>query len=258
MGIQSERRVATWGSFEVDGPDSNGYIRLAQCDRKSFALGSSIVYRGRTGLEDLDGIPPASLEAIRSVGPADLPETDLATVPTFLRWFVSPYGRHTPATLIHDHLIGLETPIEGITPQHADRYFRHMLEDLGIRYLRRWLMWTATAFRTRYDGGLLLRLSLILWVALAGIGTTALVIGLVTSSWLLVLAAVLAPLLGAGLWGHQYGAGLLASYVGVPWIMPPTVFALIFYAIYRLAEYLLGKASSVPKAGSEPIDFQYF
>lgn len=256
--MMPERAIGAtaWGSFEIDGDD--GCLRLAQCDRVSFALRSVVTYRGRTGLEGDSSIPPESLEAIRTVTPADLPETDLASVPVFLRWFVSSYGRHTPAALIHDHLIGVDPPIPGISAQKADRYFRHMLEDLGIRFIRRWLMWTATAFRTRFVGAGYLRLSLVVWTIAATLGTSTLLYGLVSGAWLTVGLTLAAPLPAALLWGRQYGAGLVAAYFGGPWILPPTIFAMICYLIYASAEYLFGKVFGARRSGTEPIRYQYF
>lgn len=114
-------------SFLVDDPESglvspNAAIRLSQIDLKEFQFESKLRYVGeRTGLEGK--VSESILADIRVVGPATLPVTDLASVPQPLRWLVAQYGSHTPAALIHDRLIGLETPINGLTEPHADRYF---------------------------------------------------------------------------------------------------------------------------------------
>ena len=129
-----------WGpGFHIDADANDGRIRLAQCGRKTFALESTIRYSGTTGLEDV-GLPPASLEELREVTPADLPETDLASIPPPMRWWVNSYGVHTPAAIIHDRFIGGDLP-EGVTEQHIDRYFRFMLADAGVTIGKRWIMW---------------------------------------------------------------------------------------------------------------------
>jgi hypothetical protein len=79
-----------------------------------------------------------------------------------------------------------------------------------------------------------------------GLGVAALV-GLSTFLYTLVFgdvgwvtaAAAAAPALFAGLWGRQYGAGLIAG-LTVPWLLPPTVLAMVGYAIYWALERTAG------------------
>jgi Protein of unknown function (DUF1353) len=52
-----------------------------------------------------------------------------------------------PAALIHDRLIGIENGPSDRTDVLADRYFRSMLEAVGMSRLRRGMMWAAVAFR---------------------------------------------------------------------------------------------------------------
>lgn len=258
VASEFEGQEVSWGSFEITGPDGKGYIQLAQRGRKNFALGSTITYRGETGLEDFDDVPAESVEAIRTVTPEQSQDTDLASVPWILMWFVSPYGVHTPAALVHDRLIGLQPPLPGITDQNADRFFRFMLKDLGVRFIRRWLMWTATAFRTRWLGGSKLRWSLIAWVIFAVAGIVVAAVSAATGNWLLVLLAALAPIPASALWGKQFGAGLVAAYFAVPWVLPPTVFALAFYVLYWVAEKVFSRVFPDRLAGSEPLDYKNF
>jgi len=49
--------------------------------------------------------------------------------------------------LIHDRLIGIENGPSDLTDVLADRYFRFMIEAVGMSWLRRWMMWAAVAFR---------------------------------------------------------------------------------------------------------------
>lgn len=163
--------------------------------------------------------------------------TDLASVPHPLRWFVSPYGLHTPAALLHDRLIGHEAP-EGLERADADRLFRQVLDCLGVPFLRRWLMWSAVALGTRWAAGGWRRLAIAVWTVLSLAGTVILVDGIVTGSLRLVIAGLLLPIPSAALWGHQYGGGLIAAACSL-WLAPPTILAMIGYGVYWILEKLL-------------------
>lgn len=248
---------APWAaSFQVDGNPA-GHIALRQIDRKQFALDSTITYIGnQTGLEGK--VDQQTIDDIRTVTPQTLPTTDLATVPGPLRWLVDRYGVHTPAALIHDRLIGdgaARPP--GMTDPYADRYFRFMLHDLGVRRIRRWLMWAAVALRTRWQAGRLKRILLGLWVVASLAGMTTFVIGCLTGSWVTVAIASLAPLLFAVLWEKQYGAGLVAAYAA-PWIGPPTLLAAGGYLLYLTAEWAASRIGSPETAGTEPYRYENF
>ena len=227
------------GSFEVPG-DPTGGIGLYQVDTDRFVLLSTIKYVGEeTGLEGK--VPIATLTRIRTVSPENLPTTDLASVPGVLRWFAGRYGIYTPAALIHDWLIPqpVEPPLEAMTDEYADRYFRFMLEDLGVPLLRRWLMWAAVAARSRFTSGWFNATLLVVWVIASIVGMITFVVGLFMGNTLAVVAATLAPFLFAGLWGKQYGAGIVAAY-SAPWILPPTLFAWAGYLIYLAVEWFVG------------------
>ena len=64
-------------------------------------------------------------------------ESDGATVPRFLWWFVPPTGRHLPAVLVHDylyqHAIG--------TKDAADKTFYRALRQCGIGLVKSLLMY---------------------------------------------------------------------------------------------------------------------
>ncbi len=259
-------------SFIIEG-DEDGGIGLSQINRRDFLFTSTIRYIGEeTGLEGR--IPDSSIEMARMVSPERMPITDLVSVPTFLRWLVGRYGVHTPAALIHDWLI--PTPSDPHVPEMtdplADRYFRFMLKDLGVRVIRRWLMWTAVAMRTRIKSGWIRSMLLIVWLlaslagmAAFGIAVASLfgadwsgwptdVIDAAGGEWLLILLAAAAPFVFAVLWGKQYGAGILAAYTA-PWVVPPTVFAAGGYLIYLILEVLM---SPFDAQGDEPYRYKYF
>lgn len=78
------------------------------------------------------------------ITPQGVGNTDLASVPWFLWWFVASYGRHTAAALVHDQLV------ETIDRRDADWIFRSALEESDTSWIRRWLMWAAVSFETRF------------------------------------------------------------------------------------------------------------
>ena len=72
-------------------------------------------------------------------------ETDLASVPGILLWFVPRYGQHTLPALLHDQLVDHDLADRR---EKADRIFRDAMGEQGVRFLRRWLMWTAVSLAT--------------------------------------------------------------------------------------------------------------
>jgi hypothetical protein len=186
------------------------------------------------------GLDPAVLETIKTLDPALQEDqeflTDLASVPGPTRWFLGAYGEHTPAVLIHDWLIPTPEGLDGMTDAYADRYMRFMLEEAGIRWLKRWVMWAAVALRTRLAAGGGRRLSVFVWIVAAIVGVGLFVTWLLNggNGWLIV--SVILPFLAAFLWGKQYGAGIIAA-IAAPWLLPPTVLAALGYGIYFLIEW---------------------
>lgn len=225
------------GAFRGQG-DGPPRITLEQVDNRTFVLGSPLRF---TPSAPPAGIPPEAMTMVPADlippgtdAPDALPTTDLASVPTALRWFVSPYGLHTPAALIHDRLID-GARVAGVGDRAADRLFRLMLDELGLPFLRRWLMWAAVAYGTRWRAGGWTRLVVIAWtlLSLAGIATFAW--ALATSHVLVALIAAFAPLPASVLWGPQYGAGIVAGY-SAAWILPPTVLGAVAYGVYWLID----------------------
>lgn len=69
--------------------------------------------------------------------------TDFATIPRFLHWLVSPYGAYTRAAVLHDWLIETMIPAHEVTSRDTDGIFRRVMQDLGVAWSTRWLMWSA-------------------------------------------------------------------------------------------------------------------
>ncbi|MCA1833579.1 MAG: DUF1353 domain-containing protein [Actinomycetota bacterium] len=66
-------------------------------------------------------------------------ETDFASVPVLFQWLIPRSGRYTKAAVLHDHL--WRTPIDGVSRGDADGIFRRCMAELGVPFLRRWVMW---------------------------------------------------------------------------------------------------------------------
>ncbi len=171
-----------------------------------------------------------------------LGETDLASVPAFLDWIARPFGRHTPAALLHDQLI-TDHPeqlpeAQRIDPGVADLVFRDAMRDCGARVLQTWIMWAGVTLRTSVHRSALIVAGIVLWFAAALAGTALLVVGIATGSLMLVLVALVAPIPFALLWGRQWTAGLIAGYSF--WIVvlgfAPSWLA---YQVYRVAEVVV-------------------
>jgi Protein of unknown function (DUF1353) len=69
--------------------------------------------------------------------------TDFASVPRVVTWLIPRYGRYTKAAIVHDFLCGVEVPLGRMSRADADGVFRRALRELGVAFLRRWLMWAA-------------------------------------------------------------------------------------------------------------------
>ena len=82
--------------------------------------------------------------------------TDFATVPRFMHWLVLPYGAYTRAAVLHDWLLTELAGWWGVhrndpAPHHqppansrdTDGIFRLVMEQLGVPWAKRWMMWAA-------------------------------------------------------------------------------------------------------------------
>jgi len=88
-------------------------------------------------------------------------ETDLASVPGILLWFVPRYGQHTLPALLHDQLVDHDLADQR---ERADRIFRDAMGEQGVRFVRRWLMWTAVSLATMVRSRPLRLVPIIVWL----------------------------------------------------------------------------------------------
>ncbi|WP_238418905.1 DUF1353 domain-containing protein [Gordonia sp. 'Campus'] len=248
--------VAPASGFVVDDPSGRGEVEIAQVDERQFVVRNAfrfshpaieeylveqLVDRGTTKAEALRAVDTA-----RTFLPREDNPTDLASIPRFLRWFENPYGLHSLAALIHDELI-TGTANSGALGSDtlSDRFFREMMRASGVPWLKRWIMWSAVALRTRWVAGGARRLSVVVWLLLSvvGIGAAvgssgALLFGWpwpVSSPSVSLVLALLMIFVAAPLWGRQWAASLVAA-VAALWILPAAIVAYCAYALYLLSE----------------------
>jgi Protein of unknown function (DUF1353) len=229
-------------------------IRLEQVEPKKFVLLRGFRY-----------VRPSTGQAFE-VTPAGLGPTDLTTIPFPFRWFVNAYGRHTLPALLHDLLVREEdakaATVSGVAPKRAeaDDIFLEALGEEGVPVLRRHLMWAAVTFTTRFcHGSGVAQGFMRLWLACAVAGTS-LVFAPWWCSWLdgpprvcgvplLSIVGILAPSLGALLWGRKYWAGWWFSN-GLVVLGPPSLVILPIFAVYYGAEFFFHKAFGTPRPPS--------
>jgi Protein of unknown function (DUF1353) len=109
----------------------NDPVKLEQVGRNTFHLLKPFAYIARDGTR----------YEITREGVGD---SDLASVPWILWWFVASYGRHTRPALVHDQLV------DQIERHKADRLFRDALKEVKIGWFHRWLIWTAVSLETTF------------------------------------------------------------------------------------------------------------
>jgi len=116
-------------------PDSTVDVR--ELDSTTWETLRALVYHGNTD----DFVVP------------ERERTDFASVPRMFAWFLPRYGRYTKAAILHDHLWRVAVP-NGLSRLDADGIFRQAMRELGVPFLRRWIMWAAVRWGalTKPDG----------------------------------------------------------------------------------------------------------
>ncbi len=235
-------------SLDPDEPVEISLVRVVERGRECFVLEHRIAYLDRAQTEPF--VVPSDLATFR---------TDLASVPSFFAWLVPKSGVHLPAALVHDALVDPGT-YDGpaIERLEADRVFRDAMGDLGTRFVRRWLMWTAVTLATVREGvgphpalrrlavfgtlavivvlGALATLDLLdLWDVLPWMGDADVARELLGGA----AGAVVVPLVLAAAWGRLYVAGVIAG-LALALLIHVTAVIVLLTACYELAERLLG------------------
>jgi Protein of unknown function (DUF1353) len=80
--------------------------------------------------------------------------TDFASVPRAYQWLIARSGRYTKAAVLHDWLVRCRPEI---SRSDTDGLFRRALFELGVPFVRRWLIWGAvrwiSLWRSRFTDG---------------------------------------------------------------------------------------------------------
>ena len=150
--------------------------------------------------------------------------TDLTSVPWLFTWLVPRTGRHLPAALLHDGLVGgADDPPSYVSEEghvvardEADRVFRDAMGDLGTGAVRRWLVWAAVAVATIVVGSQAWSRRQWWHYRVAAVVTIGLVVVLGTLATLdLVDAGVRLPWMGDRAWPAELVGGF-AGAVAIP------------------------------------------
>lgn len=257
-GTDQEAQWVPWcvephSGFEVN--DGSGKVELAQISHSQFLVSPAFRYCNEeleASLEqvlvDAGKTADAARRAVddaRTFTPSENP-TDLASVPLFMRWFENTYGAHTLAAILHDNLI-TDIASGGALGSDAlaDHLFREMMRSAGVPWLKRWIMWSAVALRSRWAAGGYKRVMIGLWLVTAVVGIAAFVngVGAALLDWghivdvpaLFAVAAIL-PFASAPLWGKQLGASFIAA-IAALWVMPAALLAVFGFFVYRALEF---------------------
>lgn len=77
--------------------------------------------------------------------------TDFATVPRVAVWLLPKFGKWTEASIMHDW--GCEHGIQLglITSVENDRMFREIMNEAGVSWLARWLMWAGVRWGALFN-----------------------------------------------------------------------------------------------------------
>ena len=125
--------------IEQGGFSEGCRVVVEQLDDREWVVREGFTYRGGEGdvFEVYDGM-----------------RTDFASVPRVFVWLLPRYGRWTKAAILHD-LLWREHAAQGRMDWiDADGVFRRAMRELGVPFLRRWLMWTAVRWAAlRKPGG---------------------------------------------------------------------------------------------------------
>jgi hypothetical protein len=245
--------------------------RIWQDGRERFAMLQRVAYRDEVSHTVV--LVPARLESFR---------TDLTSVPAWFTWLVPRSGRHLPAALVHDGLVGgvgegepssyTTDPPRAVDRIEADRIFRDAMRDTGTGVVRRWLVWSAvTAVSLVLAGRPGWGPALRWWyrvavpatfVVIAWLGTCATAVllgwdvpGLVSLPWMDegppglrllggLVGAVVVPLLLGLLWGRWWRAGAIAG-VATATLFHVTVGVAVVAIGYQAVEWAARRAPSV-------------
>ncbi|MGZ8751448.1 MAG: DUF1353 domain-containing protein [Acidimicrobiia bacterium] len=107
-------------------PFTDGKIVVEEIGDERWQLVEPVTYEGNTDTF----VVPAGFE------------TDFASVPRVFVWLLPRYGKYTKAAILHDWLCA-RVRARTFDRADADGLFRRSMRELGVPFVRRWLMWAA-------------------------------------------------------------------------------------------------------------------
>ena len=108
-------------------PFAQGFVDVRSIGDEEWQLLAQVGYEGKV---DSFEVPAGT-------------ETDFASVPRVFVWLLPRYGKYTQAAILHDYLWRVAVPDGQLTLPEADGIFRRAMRELGVPFLRRWMMWSA-------------------------------------------------------------------------------------------------------------------
>jgi hypothetical protein len=117
-------------------------------------------------------------------------KTDFASVPKIFTWLLPRYGRYTKAAILHDWLC--QRAEKGLIDRaDADGIFRRSMRELGVAFLKRWLMWGAVRLDAAIRFGLKDLLRPTRWDLLRFLAVFIVGLGYVVAPGAVIIAALL-------------------------------------------------------------------
>ena len=107
-------------------PFTDGKIVVEEISDERWELVEPVTYEGNTDTF----VVPAGFE------------TDFASVPRVFVWLLPRYGKYTKAAILHDWLCA-RVRAGTFDRADADGLFRRSMRELGVPFVRRWMMWAA-------------------------------------------------------------------------------------------------------------------
>ncbi len=226
--------------FKKRWSDNDAHVVLRQLDGKTFRMAEGFRYQVEG--EDKHVVRPHWA-------------TDLASVPGFLTWLISRYGRHSLPVLLHDCLI--EENMEAYKRKEADDVLRDSMDKTEVPFVRRWMMWAGVSLFSQSKGSWARKALIGLWLASYFLAALALFVPPL-GRWLApfptsfrVLAVLVSPLLLSVLWWKRYLIGMISAYTVLLIAAPSTaifVTLLLYAGVERavaLVLPLLGRSDKV-------------
>jgi hypothetical protein len=112
-------------------------VAVKQLDAKQWEVLAQLVYEGKT---DKYTVPVGQ-------------RTDFASVPRVCIWLLPRYGTYTKAAILHDYLWREMAAKGTMRWSDADGIFRRAMRELGVAFLRRWIMWAAVRIAGLFKRG---------------------------------------------------------------------------------------------------------